>query len=205
MDFGPWILIPEHDNDASMITTYRLSSFRCATSLSTQLIPSAPIFSPSSNCPTSMSLTYSILSYAQPPWTYTCSPQPTSRCPTFFFFRLTHTNSPLPSLLPSLLFGLPSLHAHSPSLFFQMSDFSVHLPALLSFLLFILPYSPCKPAASHIPYLLNLLTYPPSFSSLRAVQPPCPPQIFTSLLQPFFACCQPLTFPLHRCSSRYKA
>lgn len=29
-----------------MIKTYRLSSFRCATSLSTQLIPSAPIFSP---------------------------------------------------------------------------------------------------------------------------------------------------------------
>lgn len=95
----------------------------------------------------------------------------------------------LHTLLPSLLFGLPNLHAHSPSLFFQMANLTVHSPALLSFLLVILPYSPCKPAASHIPYLLNLLTNPLSFSPIRAAQPPCSSQISTPLLQPFFACC----------------
>lgn len=151
-----------------MITTYRLSSFRCATSLSTQLIPSAPIFSPRravqppyqlptlffhkpnllEHIPALLSLLLVVFLLLLPPHTYQFS------------------STLLPTLLPSLLFGLFNLYAHSPSLFFQMANLSVHSPALLNFLLVILPYSPCKPAASHIPYLLKLLTYPPTFSPL---------------------------------------
>lgn len=99
MDFGPLILIPENDKDASTITTYHLSSFRCATSLSTHLIPSVPIFSPRRAVQTSCHL------------------------PTLFF-HIPNLLEHIPALLSLLLVVLPSSSSASHIPILDLTSYS---------------------------------------------------------------------------------
>lgn len=79
-----------------------------------------------------------------------------------------HNLSPHPIVYPRRAVQPP---CHLPTLFFHMPNLLEHIPALLSLLLVVLPSSS---SASHIPILLDLITYSSTLSPVRAAQPPCP-------------------------------